>query len=77
MVASEMHPFATTGGLSEVVGSLSSTLGRLGHTVTVILPRYRRVAVSPATATDNPTPHRAEPGPDATADSRWARVDRP
>jgi starch synthase len=66
MVASEMHPFATSGGLSEVVSALSSTLGRLGHTVTVILPRYRRVAVSPAIATDNPTPHRADPGPDAT-----------
>ena len=68
MIASEMHPFATSGGLSEVVSALSSTLGRFGHTVTVILPRYRRVAVSPAVATDNPTPHRAEPGPDATAE---------
>lgn len=67
MVASEMHPFATSGGLSEVVSALSLTLGRLGHTVTVILPRYRRVAVSPAVATDNPTPHRAEPDPDSTA----------
>jgi starch synthase len=68
MVASEMQPFATSGGLSEVVSALSTTLGRLGHTVTVIVPRYRRVAISPAVATDNPTPHRAEPGPDATAE---------
>ena len=50
MVAAEMHPFATSGGLSEVIGALSSTLGRLGHTVTVILPRYRRVQVPPIAA---------------------------
>jgi starch synthase len=46
MVASEVHPFATSGGLSEVVGSLAQALGRLGHTVTVILPHYRRVAAA-------------------------------
>jgi starch synthase len=68
MVASEMHPFATSGGLAEVVSALPAALGRLGHTVTVIVPRYRRVAISPPLATDNPTPHRADPGPDASAE---------
>ena len=48
MVASEMHPFATTGGLSEVVSALPAALARLGHRVTVIAPRYRRVAISAA-----------------------------
>jgi starch synthase len=67
MVAAEMHPFASSGGLADVVSALQSTLGRLGHTVTVIVPRYRRVQVSPGVAVDNPTPHRSQPGPDATA----------
>jgi starch synthase len=43
MVASEAHPFAKTGGLAEVAGSLSEALARLGHTVTLVLPRYRGV----------------------------------
>jgi starch synthase len=43
-VASEAHPFASTGGLAEVVGALPQTLARLGHQTTVILPQYRQVA---------------------------------
>jgi starch synthase len=45
MVASEAHPFAKTGGLAEVVGSLPLALARLGHRVTIVLPRYRDVQV--------------------------------
>jgi starch synthase len=43
MVASEAHPFAKTGGLAEVVGSLPLALAHLGHRVTLVLPRYRDV----------------------------------
>jgi starch synthase len=43
MVASEAHPFATSGGLAEVVGTLPFALGRLGHRTTIVIPRYRRV----------------------------------
>ncbi len=43
MVASEAHPYAKTGGLAEVVAALSDALGRLGHRVTLVLPRYRGV----------------------------------
>jgi starch synthase len=43
-VASEAHPFASTGGLAEVVGSLPRALGRLGHRVTTIIPLHRQVA---------------------------------
>ena len=43
MVASEAYPFASTGGLAEVVGGLSDALARLGHTVTFVIPRYRGV----------------------------------
>lgn len=43
MVASEALPFAKTGGLADVLGSLPLALGRLGHAVTVVMPRYRGV----------------------------------
>jgi starch synthase len=45
MVTSEAHPFAKTGGLAEVSASLSDALGQLGHSVTLVLPRYRTVTV--------------------------------
>jgi len=48
MVASEAHPFAKTGGLAEVSASLADALGKLGHSVTLVLPRYRGVAVDGA-----------------------------
>lgn len=41
MVASEAHPFAKTGGLAEVAGALPFALARLGHRVTLVVPRYR------------------------------------
>ena len=53
MVASEAHPFAKTGGLAEVLGALPAALARLGHDVTVILPRYRGVDVSGGTVVDH------------------------
>src|SRR5437764_11070843 len=45
MVASEARPFAMTGGLADVVGSLPAALHSLGHQVAVLLPRYRSVAL--------------------------------
>ena len=45
MVTSEAHPFAKTGGLAEVTGALPLALARLGHRVTVIIPRYRGIEV--------------------------------
>ena len=46
MVASEVHPYAKTGGLAEVAAALPDALGRLGHRVTLVLPRYHGVDVS-------------------------------
>ncbi len=40
-VASEATPFAGTGGLGEVLGTLPRALAELGHDVTVLLPLYR------------------------------------
>jgi starch synthase len=41
MVASEAYPFSKTGGLADVATALPKALGRLGHDVTLITPRYR------------------------------------
>ena len=43
MVASEAVPFAKTGGLADVTSSLAKALGRLGHTVKLLMPKYRGV----------------------------------
>src|SRR5580704_5966562 len=46
MITSEAAPFAKTGGLADVLGSLPPALARLGEEVAVVLPRYRSVPVS-------------------------------
>jgi starch synthase len=46
-VTSEMVPYAKTGGLADVSGALPKALGRLGHRVTVFLPRYGGIAFPP------------------------------
>jgi starch synthase len=43
MVASESYPFIKTGGLADVIGSLSRNLVRQGQDVTVILPLYKKI----------------------------------
>src|SRR5438094_974851 len=45
MVASEARPFAKTGGLADVTGSLPAALRAIGERVAVLLPRYRGLAV--------------------------------
>src|SRR5215204_6173874 len=47
MIASEAQPFSKTGGLADVATALPKALGRLGHDVTVVTPRYRGIVDGP------------------------------
>jgi len=40
MVTSELVPFAKTGGLADMVTALAAELGRQGHDVRIVMPRY-------------------------------------
>ncbi|HEV3334136.1 MAG TPA: glycogen synthase GlgA [Bryobacteraceae bacterium] len=46
MASPEMIPFAKTGGLADMVGSLAVALREAGHEVCAILPAYRQVLES-------------------------------
>jgi starch synthase len=50
MVASEAQPFSKTGGLADVATALAKALGRLGHDVTLVTPRYRGAPEGPVVA---------------------------
>lgn len=43
MVAGESNPFVKTGGLGDVVYSLSSSLASKGHEVSIVLPFYKKI----------------------------------
>jgi len=51
MIASEAYPFSKTGGLADVAAALPRALGRLGHEVTLVTPRYRGMASMPVVDT--------------------------
>jgi starch synthase len=42
-VASEVNPFAKTGGLADAAGALAATLGKLGQDIRVVLPLYKEI----------------------------------
>jgi starch synthase len=60
MIVPEARPFAKTGGLADVAGALPQALARLGHRVTLVLPRYRGIDAEP---TDVRTPFELAIGP--------------
>src|SRR6266478_1404398 len=47
MISSEIAPFAKTGGLADVVGTLSVALERRGHDISLITPAYRSTLNGP------------------------------
>src|SRR5260221_4130558 len=51
MVGSEALPFSKTGGLADVLGALPLALGRLGHRVTLVIPKYRGVQTNGSAVT--------------------------
>lgn len=42
-VAPEMTPFAKTGGLADVTGTLPKEIQTLGHEVTCLIPKYKKI----------------------------------
>ena len=47
-IASEMTPWAKTGGLADVAGALPAALEALGHDITTVMPKYRQVSTGAA-----------------------------
>ena len=42
-ISAEVAPFAKTGGLADVAGSLPKALQALGHDVRVVMPAYQSI----------------------------------
>lgn len=52
LVSAEVDPFAKTGGLADVAGSLPIELKKMGHDVRVVMPRYKSIDAEMKYVTD-------------------------
>ncbi|PYG86836.1 starch synthase [Ruminiclostridium sufflavum DSM 19573] len=61
-VSAEVDPFAKTGGLADVAGSLPKELSVLGHDVRIVMPRYGVISTNAKYVADIPVEigHRTE-----------------
>ena len=48
MIAPEFRPYVRNGGLAQLTAALPEALGRLGHLVTLVLPKYHGIDVTGA-----------------------------
>jgi starch synthase len=69
MITPEARPFAKTGGLADVAGALPQALARLGHHVTIVLPRYRGVDTAGLSSTPAQIPFGGQQYPVAFVES--------
>jgi starch synthase len=53
-VSSEVSPFAKTGGLADVAGSLPKALAAMGNDVRIVMPRYKTIKANMDYITDFP-----------------------
>ena len=44
-LSAEVAPFAKTGGLGDIGGSLPKALHAMGHDVRVVMPAYRKICL--------------------------------
>jgi len=54
LVSAEVDPFAKSGGLADVAGSLPIELKKMGHDVRVVMPRYKSIKAEMKYVTDFP-----------------------
>jgi starch synthase len=64
-LAAEAYPYAKVGGLADVMSGLTRALARLGHDVTLILPRYRQLDTAGCERIPVPDAWRVQLGPAA------------
>ncbi|HIQ05500.1 MAG TPA: glycogen synthase [Anaerolineae bacterium] len=68
-LSAEVVPFAKTGGLADVAGSLPKAIGQLGHDIRVAMPRYGRVHIEHFGLTEV-LPHLSVPMDEEQEDAR-------
>jgi starch synthase len=47
LIASEVYPYAKTGGLADIAGALPKAVKQLGHDIRVVMPKHKCVAQCP------------------------------
>jgi starch synthase len=53
-VSAEVSPYAKSGGLADVAGSLPKELLKMGYDISVVMPRYKEIECDMEYAIDYP-----------------------